>query len=122
MKQNGPLIIGKNMPAIGQCPAVLLINPKYKANVGAIQRAASCYNVHQVWFTGNRISLEEGERLPREERMKGYRNVDLIQYDYPFDHFPKGVTPVAIELLDNTECLFDFEHPEDALYVFGPED
>ena len=122
MKQNGPLIIGKNMPAVGQCPAVLLINPKYKANVGAIQRAASCYNVHQVWFTGNRISLEEGERLPREERMKGYRNVDLIQYDYPFDHFPKGVTPVAIELLDNTECLFDFEHPEDALYVFGPED
>lgn len=122
MKPNGPLIIGKNMPAVGQCPAVLLINPKYKANVGAIQRAASCYNVHQVWFTGNRISLEEGERLPREERMKGYRNVDLIQYDYPFDHFPKGVTPVAIELLDNTECLFDFEHPEDALYVFGPED
>jgi len=122
MKQNGPLIIGKNAPAVGECPAVLLINPKYKANVGAIQRAASCYNVHQVWFTGNRISLEDGERLPREERMKGYRNVDLIQYDYPFDHFPRGVTPVAIELLDNTECLFDFEHPEDALYVFGPED
>ena len=53
----------------------------------------------QVWFTGNRIKLEEGERLPREERMKGYKNVDLIQYDYPFDHFGKGVTPVAIELL-----------------------
>lgn len=122
MNKNGPLIIGKNSPAMGECPAVCLINPKYTANVGAIQRAASCYDVKQVWFTGNRIKLEEGERLPREERMKGYKNVDLIQYDYPFDHFGKGVTPVAIELLPNSENLFDFEHPENALYVFGPED
>lgn len=67
MKSNGPLIIGKNSPAMGECPAVCLINPKYTANVGAIQRAASCYNVRQVWFTGNRIKLEEGERLPRRE-------------------------------------------------------
>lgn len=121
MSSNNPLIIGKNTPAIGECPAVCLINPKYAANVGAIQRAASCFDVHQLWFTGNRIKLEEGERLPREERMKGYRNVDLIQYDYPFDHFPEA-TPVAIELLPNSECLFDFEHPENAMYVFGPED
>ena len=120
MNTNGPLIIGKNSPAVGVCPAVLLIDPKYKANVGAIQRAASCFNVHQVWFTGNRIRLEEGERLPREERMKGYRNVDLIQYDYPFDHF-KGCTPVCMEV-GGPENLFDFEHPENALYVFGPED
>ena len=41
MNTNGPLIIGKNSPAVGKCPAVLLIDPKYKANVGAIQRAAA---------------------------------------------------------------------------------
>ena len=121
MKSDGPLIIGKNSPAMGETPAILLHNPKYTANLGAIQRAASCFDVHQIWFTGNRIKLEEGERLPREERMKGYRNVDLIQYDYPFDHF-KDATPVAIELLPNSECLFDFEHLDNALYVFGPED
>lgn len=120
-RPNGPMIIGKNTPALGECPAICLINPKYKANVGAIQRAASCFDVRQVWYTGDRIALEEGERLPREERMKGFRNVDLIQYDYPFDHF-KDATPVAIELLPGSECLFDFEHPENALYVFGPED
>lgn len=122
MTKNGPMIIGKHSPPVGECPAVCLINPKFKANVGAIQRAASCFDVPQVWYTGNRIQLEDGERLPREERMKGYKNVDLIQYDYPFDHFGRDVTPVAIELLPNSECLFDFEHPENALYVFGPED
>ncbi len=121
MKPNGPLIVGKNAPPIGECPAVCLVDPKFAANVGAIQRAASCFSVRQLWFTGNRIQLEDGVRLPREERMKGYKDVQLIQYDYPFDHF-KGCTPVAIELLPNSECLFDFEHPENALYVFGPED
>lgn len=63
----------------------------------------------------------KGERLPREERMKGYKDVEMIQFDRPFDHF-KGATPVAVELLENTECLFEFEHPENAVYVFGPED
>lgn len=53
--------------------------------------------------------------------MKGYRDVDLVHFDYPFEQF-KGATPVAIELLPGSECLLDFQHPENAVYVFGPED
>lgn len=123
VKKQQPLIVGKNAPPVGEYPAILLNNPKYAANVGAAVRAASCFGAKQVWWSGNRVSLnaEEGQRLPREERMKGYKDVDMIQFDYPFDHF-KGATPVAIELMDNTENLFDFVHPENAVYVFGPED
>jgi hypothetical protein len=33
-----------------------------------------------------------------------------------------GVTPVAVELRPDAESLVTFEHPEEALYVFGPED
>src|SRR5213079_3262343 len=33
-----------------------------------------------------------------------------------------AVTPVAVELRPGAESLVSFEHPEDALYVFGPED
>lgn len=117
------IIIGKNAASVAEYPAICLINPKYKANVGAIQRAASCFGAKQIWYTGNRIALAEGERMPREERMKGYRDVTLVQNDYPFDQFKgEGVVPVAIELLPNSECLYDFEHPEKAVYVFGPED
>ena len=53
--------------------------------------------------------------------MKGYAEVDLYQFDYPFDCF-KNVTPVAIEIVENSESLPIFEHPENPLYVFGPED
>ena len=120
-KVKQPLIVGKNAPPVGVCPAIILTNPKYSANVGAAVRAASCFGASQVWWTGNRVTLEDGQRLPREERMKGYKDVDMVQFDYPFDHF-KGATPVALEVGDNYECLFDFVHPENAVYVFGPED
>jgi tRNA(Leu) C34 or U34 (ribose-2'-O)-methylase TrmL len=70
-----------------------------------------------------RLDAARGQRLPREERMKGYRHVQMAIDDRLFDRFDRGsVTPVAVELLPAAESLVGFEHPNDALYVFGPED
>lgn len=113
---------GKDKKKSGISPAVALVNPKTAVNVGMVVRAASCFGMKQVWYTGNRFKLEEGERLPREERMRGYAEVELRQFDYFFDEFEKDVVPVAIELQPNAELLPQFDHPEKALYVFGPED
>lgn len=117
-------LLGKKAPKMGVAPSIALINPKFPHNVGAAIRIASCYGASQVWYTGDRIELALGEkkRLPREERMKGYQDVDLIQNDYFFDQFGSDVVPVAIEVRENAEPLHQFEHPENALYVFGPED
>jgi tRNA(Leu) C34 or U34 (ribose-2'-O)-methylase TrmL len=109
----------------GRPPAVALIDPKYPHNVGAALRACSCWGIGQLWWTGRRVRLDaaRGQRLPREERMKGYRDVQTAIDDGLFDRFPRGaVTPVAVELLPASESLVEFEHPEEALYVFGPED
>jgi tRNA(Leu) C34 or U34 (ribose-2'-O)-methylase TrmL len=106
---------------LGIPPAIILDNPKYPHNVGAILRACSCYGIKQLWYSGNRIKLDGAERLPREERMRGYQEVEWRQYDYPFDQF-ESCTPVAIELVPGAESLVEFEHPDDAVYVFGPED
>jgi tRNA(Leu) C34 or U34 (ribose-2'-O)-methylase TrmL len=118
-----PEIYGKNAKKLGIAPAVALVNPKNPYNVGAALRAASCFGIPQVWWTGDRVSfgLKGQKRLPREERMKGYRDVELRHFDHFFDQF-EGVVPVAIELRANAESLPKFEHPERALYVFGPED
>jgi hypothetical protein len=69
-------------------------------------RAASCYGIGQVRFTGDRGRLvgERCRRLPREERMRGYQEVQLRHADQP-------LTP-----------LISFTHPDRAVYVFGPED
>jgi tRNA C32,U32 (ribose-2'-O)-methylase TrmJ len=118
----------------GRPPAVVLMNPKYAHNVGAALRACSCYGVSQLWITGGRVSLDHRRqahdirrtakgkfRLPREERMKGYGDVTLYESARPFDAFQDAV-PVAVELLPNCESLPQFEHPPNAVYVFGPED
>jgi tRNA(Leu) C34 or U34 (ribose-2'-O)-methylase TrmL len=107
----------------GLVPAVALVNPKYPHNVGAAVRAASCYGARQVWFTGERVRLDGSKqhRLPREERMRGYREVEIRHGDYFFEAFEDAV-PVAVELREGSEPLITFEHPERALYVFGPED
>jgi tRNA(Leu) C34 or U34 (ribose-2'-O)-methylase TrmL len=104
-------------------PALVLIDPKYPHNVGAAVRAASCFGARQIWYTGERVPIEAdaGYRLPREERMRGYKDVDLYQFDEPLSLINRA-TPVAIEVRDNAEPLPEFEHPENAVYVFGPED
>lgn len=113
----------KPMP-IGEAPALVMVNPKYPHNVGSAIRAAACYGVDQVWYTGHRVSLatDGNERIPREERMRSYQNVKLYNYERPLDLFTAG-TPVAVEFLpDCTENLISFQHPANPIYVFGPED
>jgi tRNA(Leu) C34 or U34 (ribose-2'-O)-methylase TrmL len=117
----------------GIAPAVALVDPKFPHNVGAAVRAASCYGIRQVWFTGDRVQLvgARGYRLPREERMRGYQEVELRhgsagedgqRDDAFFEAFDRDVVPVAVEVRPGSESLIDFEHPDQALYVFGAED
>ncbi|MDM8550890.1 TrmH family RNA methyltransferase [Desulfobacterales bacterium HSG2] len=120
--------IGKRHTMFGSdmTPAIALWNPKYPHNVGAAVRAASCFGAKAVIFSGNRIPTDGGDnkkyRLPREERMKGYHDVTIINDDYFFNRFDENVIPVAVEVRQNSESLPLFVHPEKPLYVFGPED
>jgi len=72
-------------------------------------------------WTGSRIELSKYERLPREERMKGYKSVRFANHQRPFESFG-DFTPVCVEVYEQSEPLTTFEHPEDGVYVFGPED
>jgi len=103
--------------------AILLIDPKYPHNVGQSVRACAAYGIQDLYFTGDRMNaaMKELKRLPREERLRGYRSVKLQHLERPFDHLP-NLTPVAVEIRPNSEALPVFEHPDNALYVFGPED
>jgi len=113
--------VGKKALPAGKPPAVALINPKYLHNVGQAIRACSCFGISQVWYTGNRVQLDNSQRLPREMRMKSYAEVELVQFDYIFDQFPT-TTPVAVEITPTSEIMTTFNHPERPLYIFGPED
>ncbi len=103
---------------------VILINPKFPHNVGAAVRACACWGIPELYWTGDRVqvALDAGDRLPREERMKGYRNVRFERDLNPLARWNGDVTPVAVEYRPTAESLVQFEHPESAVYIFGPED
>lgn len=120
-----PRISYSDKEIVNPATSIVLVNPKFPHNVGAAIRAASCFAVPNVYITGNRIPLEspskKGYRLSREERLKEYKDVKINRRDFCLREM-KGITPVAIELVPNAQSLTTFEHPENAVYVFGPED
>jgi len=102
-------------------PGVVLINPKFPHNVGATIRACSCFGVESLVWTGLRVDASKYRRLPREERMKGCKSVLFSNKQRPFD-LSNDFTPVCVEVFEQSEPLTTFTHPENAVYVFGPED
>jgi hypothetical protein len=82
------IVRGTVRPGDGIAPAVALVDPRFPHNVGAAVRAASCYGIGQVWFSGDRVQLvgSRGYRLPREERMRGYQEVELRPHPPPQNH------------------------------------
>ena len=53
--------------------------------------------------------------------MRSYRHIPVVRSKNLLDAVPEGASLVAIELRDDAETLMDFDHPERACYVFGPE-
>lgn len=109
---------------VGKTPAVVLVDPKYPHNVGGAYRASAAFGVAQLWYTGHRAEAkwEQEGRLPREERLRGYSHVELFRGEGRFLRQFPGATIVAVEVHPTAEVLTHFIHPEEAVYVFGPED
>ncbi len=69
----------------GVCPAIVMCVPRDPFNVGAAVRAASCFGITQLWVSGFRCAQKvwEAKRIPREERMKGFADVDIKYANSP---------------------------------------
>lgn len=96
-----------------------LVNPKSATNVAVILRAAGCYGVSSVFYTGERYSFAKGF----QQDTKGMRHkIPTVAVEELLAMTPNGATPVVIELAENAVPLPAFKHPDNAYYIFGPED
>lgn len=106
----------------------MLFDPKRAPNVGNAIRACAAFGIGQLWYYGERAESEweSARRIPREERARWYKEkVELMKAPgpRPLDVFPRGTVPVAVEVHPTAEVLtLEWEHPDEAVYVFGPED
>lgn len=96
-----------------------LINPKSPSNVGAVMRAAGCYQVNEVRYTGDRY--DRAARFHTDTKNVSL-SIPLKSVTDLLDNLPDDTSVVCVELVEGATALPLFAHPENALYIFGPED
>lgn len=100
-----------------------LVNPKSPDNVGSVMRAAGNYRVDSVFYTGKRYprALMRNTNLPDMHRSVS-KAVPLSESPSEFVDEASNMKIVCVEFAENAISLPEFEHPEKAFYIFGPED
>jgi len=96
-----------------------LVNPKHAVNVGSVLRAANCYRANFVVASGRRYAKAQ------TDTSGAVHIVPLFQCetaDDLHDFIPFNCVPVAVDLIRGATPLPEYGHPENAFYIFGPED
>ncbi|MEW6991049.1 RNA methyltransferase [Colwelliaceae bacterium 6441] len=96
-----------------------LTNPKSPSNVGAVMRAAGCYQVNEVKYTGQRYA--QAAKFSTDTK-----NISALIPLTPVECLTSSVSDeyeiVCVELVEGAIPLPSFKHPKNALYILGPED
>lgn len=96
-----------------------LCNPKSPTNVGSVMRAVGCYQATEVRYTGERFDRAAKYQTDTKNTKS---KVPLTHVDSVLYNLPDGMKLVCVELVEGATQLPVFDHPENAMYVFGPED
>lgn len=96
-----------------------IVNPKDVTNIGSVLRAIGCFQADGLFYTGTRYDTAMRYRTDTKQTAD---NVPLENVDDLLTVVPEGAALVCVELVVGATPLPEFEHPENAFYVFGPED
>lgn len=100
-----------------------LFNPKSPENVSSVMRAAGNFAVDNVFYTGTRypraVKLHPG--MVNMSR-KVSQNIPLTGVTNLIDNVPANMKIVCVEFAENAIPLPEYQHPDNAFYIFGPED
>jgi len=96
-----------------------LTNPKSPTNVGAVLRAAGCYEVDEVVYTGERYARAAKFNTDTKDASS---NIPLTGVNCLLDSIDSGTKVICVDLVEGATPLPEFIHPDKAFYIFGPED
>ncbi len=96
-----------------------LYNPKSPTNVGAVLRAAGCYDAAQVRYNGTRYSRAVKFQTDTQNSQE---RIQLVEMEDLTANVADDVEIVCVELVVGATALPHFTHPENAIYVFESED
>ncbi len=96
-----------------------LTDPKSPSNVGAVMRAAGCYQVDEVRYTGVRYARAAKFHTDTKDASK---KIPLNAVTALTNNLTPEQKVICVDLVEGAIPLPEFEHPDNALYIFGPED
>jgi len=112
-RESKELIMIDNYACIG------LHNPKSPSNVGSVMRAAGCFGVNSVYYSGQRYDTAKPFYT---DTHRSFEKLPLVRVDDLIDSIPFGCVPIAVDLIEGAKPLTTYRHPARAMYIFGPED
>lgn len=98
---------------------IALTNPKSPTNVGAVLRAAGCFGADEILYSGNRYDIAKKYAT---DTQKAIDSISLTKVEDFIASKPEDAKLVCVDLVEGAVPLPSFEHPEKAMYLFGPED
>jgi tRNA(Leu) C34 or U34 (ribose-2'-O)-methylase TrmL len=98
---------------------ICLTNPKSPSNVGAVFRACGCYDIKKMLYTGNRYNKAKRHAADTQNI---FESIDIQHVEDFVSVKPDGVSLICVDFAKGATPLPEFKHPENAFYVFGPED
>jgi tRNA(Leu) C34 or U34 (ribose-2'-O)-methylase TrmL len=96
-----------------------LSNPKNPVNVGLVMRAAGCFQVNSVFYTGKRYDRAASFNTDTKNVS---RSIPLTWVQSLPGDLAANAHVVCVELVEGAIPLPAYQHPDKALYIFGPED
>ena len=96
-----------------------LSNPKSPVNVGLVMRAAGCFQVDSVFYTGERYDRAAPFNT---DTQNASLSIPLTWVPSLPDDVADNTQVVCVELVEGAIPLPAYQHPGKALYIFGPED
>lgn len=96
-----------------------LTDPKSPSNVGAVMRAAGCFQADSVVYSGKRFTRAARFHTDTQDASK---NIPLTGVACLLERVPSDAKIVCVELVEGAIPLPEYQHPDKAFYIFGPED
>lgn len=96
-----------------------LENPKSPTNMGAVLRAAGCFNANEIRYTGTRYA--KAVKFQTDTK-RVHAQLTPSHQENLLDNLNADTSVIAVELVPGATPLAQFSHPDNALYIFGPED
>jgi len=96
-----------------------LSNPKSPVNVGLVMRAAGCFDADSVCYTGERYDRAAPFNT---DTQNASLTIPLTWVPSLPGDVDNNTQIVCVELVEGAIPLPAFQHPRQALYIFGPED